>query len=156
MQPREAYEVDARVFSDPSPVDNLTVTVGVSLDGDAVKQGREIYLAEGCFYCHTQEVRDIVTDVGLGAVSLAGDYANEAPAPRGVQRIGPDLMHYGQRTLQSLVVPGDAENMQGAVDAIIRHLENPRGDYEWSLMPEYTYLSPTELNQLAAYLLSLQ
>ncbi len=49
------------------------------VEGSDVAAGRDIYVAEGCTYCHTQAVRPIVTDVGLGAVSVPGDYAHEEP-----------------------------------------------------------------------------
>ncbi|MGD2051999.1 MAG: cbb3-type cytochrome c oxidase subunit I, partial [Acidimicrobiia bacterium] len=46
-------------------------------DGSDAARGREVYLREGCATCHTQQVRPIVTDIGLGPVSVAGDYAYE-------------------------------------------------------------------------------
>ena len=61
-------------------------------EGSDTAVGRDIYIREGCVYCHTQAVRPIVTDVGLGAVSVAGDYAHEQPVLLGVARMGPDLM----------------------------------------------------------------
>ena len=62
-----------------------------------VSLGRDLYLSEGCWYCHTQEVRQNVADVGLGAVSQPGDYAWEVPSTRGTTRVGPDLFHVGAR-----------------------------------------------------------
>lgn len=105
--------------------------------------GRQIYLQEGCWYCHTQQVRPIVTDVGLGAVSQPGDYVHETPAMFGVQRIGPDLMHAGSRE------PTDS------VAWLTAYLEDPRAIRPWSTMPAYGNLSDTEISQLAAYLVSL-
>lgn len=105
--------------------------------------GRQIYLQEGCWYCHTQQVRPIVTDVGLGPVSQPGDYVHETPAMFGIQRIGPDLMHAGSRE------PTDS------VAWLTAYLENPRAVRSWSTMPSYGTLSDTEISQLAAYLVSL-
>jgi mono/diheme cytochrome c family protein len=132
------------------------VAIGVTLSGDAVAKGRRVYLAEGCFYCHTQEVRGIVTDVGLGPVSLAGDYANEVPSSRGIERTGPDLMHFGTRTFEALLVPAEAADPVGQVDRLADRLRSPRDDVAWSIMPDYSYLTISERRALATYLLSLQ
>jgi cytochrome c oxidase cbb3-type subunit I/II len=96
--------------------------------------GRDIYIREGCMYCHTQSVRPIVTDVGLGPVSEAGDYAHEEPVLLGVARMGPDLMHLAARG-----------------GTTVDHLANPRTDRPWSTMPSYDYLSADELDALATY-----
>ena len=96
--------------------------------------GRDIYIREGCMYCHTQSVRPIVTDVGLGPVSEAGDYAHEEPVLLGVARMGPDLMHLAARG-----------------GTTVDHLANPRADRPWSTMPSYDYLSADELDALATY-----
>lgn len=112
-------------------------------EGSDEAAGRQIYLQEGCWYCHTQQVRPIVTDVGLGPVSQAGDYVHETPAMFGVQRIGPDLMHSGSRE------PTDS------VAWLTAYLNDPRAVRPWSTMPAYGSLSDTEISQLAAYLVSL-
>ena len=106
-------------------------------DAAAATTGRDIYIQEGCAYCHTQQVRPIVTDVGLGPVSVLGDYSHETPALIGVQRRGPDLFHVRDRL--------DA-------DTIAAHLADPRGLRPWSTMPTYDYLSSSDLEALAAYL----
>ena len=106
-------------------------------DAGAAATGRDIYIQEGCAYCHTQQVRSIVTDVGLGPVSVLGDYAHETPALIGVQRRGPDLFHVRDRL--------DAET-------IAAHLADPRVLRPWSTMPTYDYLSSSDLEALAAYL----
>jgi cytochrome c oxidase cbb3-type subunit 1/cytochrome c oxidase cbb3-type subunit I/II len=111
-------------------------------DGSAAADGRAVYVREGCVACHTQSVRPIVPDVGLGPVSVAGDYANEAPALVGVERLGPDLMHVGSRL-------DDA-------DALGAHLDDPRADRPWSIMPSYRYLTQGDLDALTEYLLSLR
>ena len=111
---------------------------------DTIRQGRELYLAEGCWYCHTQEVRQIVTDVGLGAVTVAGDFAWEVPETRGVQRIGPDLFHVGAR------------EETATTDFIVSHLADPRSERSWSTMPAYGHLTDAEMQSLAAYLTNLE
>ncbi len=107
-----------------------------------VADGREIYLQEGCWYCHTQEVRPIVTDVGLGPVSVRGDYVYEAPVMFGVQRIGPDLMHVGSRP------------QTDDLGWVIAYLEDPREQRSYSIMPAYDHLSDADLADLAAYLVA--
>jgi len=106
-------------------------------------QGRDLYLSEGCWYCHTQEVRQIVADVGLGAVSAAGDYAWEVPAARGVGRIGPDLTHVGSRD-------------DNSPQSLLNPLFDPRSVRDWSTMPSYQHLTDDELEALALYLANLK
>jgi len=111
-------------------------------EGSAEAIGRSVYVDQGCYYCHTQQVRAIVPDVGLGPVSVAGDYVHEAPALLGVERLGADLMHIGSRSTSAGVLQS--------------RLVDPRGSRSWSIMPSYGYLSEAELDALAAYLLSLR
>jgi len=54
--------------------------------------GQDIYLSTGCSACHTQMVRPVVADVGLGAVSL-----NDSNQVLGARRFGPDLSDVGSR-----------------------------------------------------------
>lgn len=111
--------------------------------GSLQAEGRQVYVQEGCWYCHTQEVRPIVTDVGLGPVSQAGDFVHEVPYAHGVQRIGPDLTHVG------------APDRFDSAESILRQLRFPRADDPWSNMPSYDYLSDRDLDALAAYLAGL-
>ncbi|MEA2002655.1 MAG: cbb3-type cytochrome c oxidase subunit I [Actinomycetota bacterium] len=117
----------------------LADTARIYVDGSDVAAGRDIYVSEGCVYCHTQAVRPIVTDLGLGAVSVPGDYAHEEPMVLGVARMGPDLMHVGAR---------------GVLTA--EQLTNPRADRPWSTMPSYDYLSEADLAALVAYVNGLK
>jgi hypothetical protein len=109
-----------------------------------ISLGHELYLSEGCWYCHTQEVRQNVADVGLGAVSQPGDYAWEVPSSRGVIRIGPDLFHVGSRDATS-----DPQ-------VVLNHLFDPRSVRPWSTMPSYEHLTDAELQALAFYLVNLK
>jgi cbb3-type cytochrome oxidase subunit 1 len=105
--------------------------------------GRNLYISEGCAECHSQMVRPVAADVGLGPVSAAGDYANESPVLMGVVRIGPDLMRFaGDGSLD----PGQIGN----------HLRNPQANREWSVMPSYSYLSDSEIDQLVSYIQTLK
>jgi cytochrome c oxidase cbb3-type subunit II len=60
--------------------------------------GQEIYGSVGCASCHTQMVRPVVADVGLGAVSL--DDSNQV---LGSRRFGPDLSNVGSRVSASQI-----------------------------------------------------
>ena len=106
--------------------------------------GRELYISEGCIECHTQQVRPVGTDVGLGPVSIAGDYAHEQPPLLGSYRFGPDLMHYA-----GLVEFFDVVIVQAK-------LERPRTVVPWSTMPSYSYLSDEDLSALISYMETLR
>ena len=58
----------------------------------AGEEGLALYSSLGCAACHTQMVRPVVADVGLGAVTL-----NDANQPLGTRRFGPDLSDIGSR-----------------------------------------------------------
>lgn len=116
----------------------------LGLDAATVADGREVYTSEGCIYCHTQQVRANVTDVGLGAVTRRQDIIFENPLALGRLRVGPDLAHAGRR---------DQTDDVGWVKA---HLSDPRENRGWSVMPSYDYLTDSELEALAQYVVSLQ
>ncbi|HEY0972836.1 MAG TPA: cbb3-type cytochrome c oxidase subunit II [Gemmatimonadales bacterium] len=93
--------------------------------------GREVYIANGCVYCHSQQVRDdaFTTDVdrGWGArPTVPADYVYDKPHLLGTMRTGPDLINVGQR------LPDP--------DWHLIHLYDPRALVEWSIMPSYPYL----------------
>ena len=60
--------------------------------------GQEIYQSVGCASCHTQMVRPVIADVGLGAVSL-----NDTNQVLGSRRFGPDLSNVGVRITASQI-----------------------------------------------------
>jgi cbb3-type cytochrome oxidase subunit 1 len=107
------------------------------------ERGAELYVAEGCWYCHTQQVRPIVTDAGLGPVSVPGDYAYDHVDVLGLERIGPDLAHAGTRA--------PTEDVSWNV----AHLRDPRSMRPWSTMPDFGHLADEDLDALAAYVASL-
>lgn len=109
----------------------------LNADGDP-KRGRQIYIREGCVYCHSQYVR--LQDRGLGPVSLPGDFAFETPHQLGTARTGPDLSNEGKRF---------ASGWQRA------HLINPRALKPGSIMPSFSYLPNRDLDDLVAYIQSL-
>jgi cytochrome c oxidase cbb3-type subunit I/II len=60
------------------------------------QRGRDVYLREGCWYCHSQYVRPVTGETRRwGPVSEAGEYVYDVPHLWGTRRIGPDLMRVG-------------------------------------------------------------
>jgi cytochrome c oxidase cbb3-type subunit 2 len=94
-------------------------------------QGRKVYAANGCVYCHSQQVRsadegsDIARNWGVRR-TVARDYIYEKPALLGSQRIGPDLSNIGKR--------------QPSVEVYYKHLYNPDRIVTGSTMPPYRFL----------------
>lgn len=112
-------------------------------------RGRAIYQHEGCWYCHTQQVRAFEANKGtvhqkgdIGPESLAGDYYYQRPLFWGTERQGPDLTHAASRI--------------SSREWHILHLKNPRALSPGTLMPSFAYLSDQELEDLTAYLLTLR
>jgi hypothetical protein len=63
--------------------------------GKALEKGRDIYIAEGCWHCHSQQVRPVANEhLRFGPVSYAKEYANvlQMPQMMGTRRVGPDLI----------------------------------------------------------------
>ena len=69
---------------------------------EALRLGRDIYIAEGCWHCHSQYVRPVSNeDIRFGQVSRAVEYQNELNLPQlfGTRRVGPDLIReHGKRS----------------------------------------------------------
>lgn len=63
---------------------------------DTALHGRDVYVETGCAACHTQMVRPVVADVGLGPVAL-----NDTNQVLGARRFGPDLADVGSRITAS-------------------------------------------------------
>jgi cytochrome c oxidase cbb3-type subunit I/II len=60
------------------------------------KRGREVYIREGCWYCHSQFVRPVTGETRRwGPVSQAGEYVFDVPHLFSTRRIGPDLARVG-------------------------------------------------------------
>jgi len=111
--------------------------------------GLDVYLGEGCWYCHTQLVRPVLADVGLGpATETFADSLDTAAF--GVARIGPDLAHVGARQSlhggSGLISAGEIEEL----------LTEPHNVFPDGLHPSYAYLSDGDLAALTTYLLELK
>lgn len=70
-------------------------TSAIAYSTDALR-GQEVYAVTGCAACHTQMVRPVVADVGLGPVTL-----NDTNQILGTRRFGPDLADVGSRITAS-------------------------------------------------------
>jgi len=89
-------------------------------------EGRDVYVANGCSYCHTQQVRPLAQDKIFGRPSAPGDFAHQTPELLGSQRTGPDLTNIGVRQ--------PSETWQYI------HLYNPRAVVPQSVMPAFDWL----------------
>lgn len=107
--------------------------------GGSANQGRAVYVANGCVYCHSQQVRDPIngSDIERGWGSrrtVARDYIYDSPALLGASRMGPDLANYGTKT--------DVPELKYKSDPAwhYKHLYSPKSVVAHSNMPPYTYL----------------
>jgi cytochrome c oxidase cbb3-type subunit II len=89
-------------------------------------EGRDIYAANGCGYCHTQQVRPLQQDKIFGRPSAPGDFKYQTPELLGSQRTGPDLTNIGTRQ--------PSEVWQYI------HLYQPRAVVPESVMPSFGWL----------------
>jgi cytochrome c oxidase cbb3-type subunit 2 len=67
---------------------------------EALRLGRQVYIGEGCWHCHSQFVRPVSNEsLRFGPVSKTGEYQNELQRPVmfGTRRVGPDLSREGGR-----------------------------------------------------------
>ncbi len=103
------------------------------------RAGRDIYEAEGCVYCHTQQVRPVSNDLGLGPITKADARTGQNPSLLGMSRLGPDL---------SCVADRD-------VELSVEYLQNPRSVKPSSRMPSFGHLSSREASNLIEYLKTL-
>jgi cytochrome c oxidase cbb3-type subunit 2 len=105
---------------------------------DQEQRGLNVYVAEGCLYCHTQQVRPLAVDAPFGRPSAPGDYARlrpqdiwrMTPAVLGTERTGPDLSNAASRQ------PSDIWQFI--------HLYNPRAVVKDSVMQAYPWLFETK------------
>jgi len=100
--------------------------------------GRDLYVREGCYNCHSQMIRTLVPDVmRYGDYSRLGESIWDHPFQWGSKRTGPDLARVGVKY-----------NHAWHYD----HLENPRNISTGSNMPAYTWLmtGPTDYAALSA------
>ena len=94
--------------------------------------GRNIYVREGCYNCHSQMIRPLRDEVErYGHYSLAAESMYDHPFQWGSKRTGPDLARVGGKY---------SDEWQRA------HLVNPRAVVPGSIMPGYPFLAKTPLD----------
>lgn len=105
--------------------------------------GRDIYVREGCYGCHSQMIRPFRDEVErYGHYSLAAESMYDHPFQWGSKRTGPDLARVGGRY-------SDEWHVQ--------HLKDPRAVVPESIMPPYAFLADRDLDgeQIAGHLVAL-
>ncbi len=103
--------------------------------------GRDIYLAEGCYNCHSQQIRPILAETKrYGEYSKPGEFVYDHPFQWGSRRIGPDLAREGIRNPNALWHQ--------------RHFEDPRQITVGSIMPQYAWLltEPLDFDTIPAHM----
>lgn len=94
---------------------------------NGLRNGRDIYVKEACWHCHSQYVRPVANEsLYYGAVSTAGEYNNELQFPQlfGTRRVGPDLIR---------------ESNKHSKDWHVAHFYNPRNVVPDSVMPSFRW-----------------
>jgi len=95
-------------------------------------EGRDIYIREGCYTCHSQAVRPFRDETErYGPYSKAGEYVYDRPFQFGSKRTGPDLHREGGKQKDSWHY---------------LHFRNPRDTSPGSIMPNYPWLYETKLD----------
>ena len=95
-------------------------------------EGRDIYVREGCYNCHSQMVRTVAIEVQrFGEVSHAGEFVYDHPFQWGSKRTGPDLHRIG-----------------GKYPDIwhYKHMMDPRSTSPGSMMPTYSWLATAKVD----------
>jgi cytochrome c oxidase cbb3-type subunit II len=94
-------------------------------------RGRDIYVREGCYVCHSQQVRTLRDEVErYGHYSIAAESMYDHPFQWGSKRIGPDLARVGGKY---------------SSDWHYAHLRNAQEVVPESIMPHYGFLAETPL-----------
>jgi cytochrome c oxidase cbb3-type subunit II len=94
--------------------------------------GRDIFVREGCYLCHSQMIRSLRDEVErYGHYSLAAESMYDHPFQWGSERQGPDLARVGGKYSDQWHVA---------------HMHDPRSVVPESIMPGYPFLAKTELN----------
>ncbi len=95
-------------------------------------QGRDIYIREGCYTCHSQMVRPFRSETArYGEYSKAGEFVYDHPFQWGSKRTGPDLARIGGKYPDSWHY---------------NHMLDPRSMAQQSIMPSYEWMLDNELD----------
>ncbi len=95
-------------------------------------EGRDVYVREGCYLCHSQMIRPFRAETErYGHYSVAGEFVYDHPFQWGSKRTGPDLARVGGRYSD---------------DWLRVHFMNPRDVVPESIMPGYPWLAKNKLD----------
>jgi cytochrome c oxidase cbb3-type subunit I/II len=98
-------------------------------------QGRDLYVREGCYTCHSQMIRPFRDETErYGEYSKAGEFVYDHPFQWGSKRTGPDLAREG------------TGNLKKSDGWHFRHFREPSSMSEGSVMPSYAFLLKKELD----------
>ncbi|HWJ28760.1 MAG TPA: cytochrome-c oxidase, cbb3-type subunit II, partial [Flavisolibacter sp.] len=98
-------------------------------------QGRDLYVREGCYVCHSQMIRPFRSETErYGEYSKAGEFVYDHPFQWGSKRTGPDLAREGS----SLLKKSDTWHFN--------HLDDPQSMSTGSVMPSYSFLIDNALD----------
>ncbi len=159
--------------------DSLTEPVAGLKPYSALRlEGRDIYVREGCYLCHSQMIRPFRAETErYGHYSVAGEFVYDRPFLWGSKRTGPDLHRVGGRysddwhrvhmvnprdVVPESIMPGYPWLAENALDGsdilvkmeVLRTLGAPYSDAEIAAAPQ-TLEGKTELDALIAYLQGL-
>lgn len=99
--------------------------------------GRQVYISEGCYNCHSQLIRPFQSETDrYGAYSLSGEYAYDRPFLWGSKRTGPDLHRVGDSR---------------TTDWHENHMWQPTSVVPGSIMPAYHHLFKKDVDFDTAY-----
>ena len=113
-----------------------TPAPGVKPYGALALEGRDIYIREGCYNCHSQMIRPLRAETErYGHYSVAGESVYDHPFQFGSKRTGPDLARVGGRY---------SDEWHRA------HLNNPRDVVPESNMPGYPWLATNHVDENGA------
>lgn len=111
--------------------DTVEIDPNMRLYTPLEQAGRDIYIREGCYACHSQMIRTLRDEVErYGPYSLAVESQYDHPMLWGSKRTGPDLARIGEKYSD---------------DWQVRHLVNPRALVPESVMPHYAFLLDAQL-----------
>ena len=117
---------------------------GITPDSALKVVGRDIYVREGCYNCHSQMIRPLVAEtLRYGHYSVAGEFVYDHPCQWGSKRTGPDLHRVGGKY---------SDEWQRL------HLIAPRDLVPESIMPAYPWLekAPADHASIAAHMTALR
>ena len=117
---------------------------GVVPDSPLQVVGRDIYVREGCYNCHSQMIRPLVAEtLRYGHYSVAGEFVYDHPFQWGSKRTGPDLHRVGGKY---------SDEWQRL------HLISPRDLVPESIMPAYPWLekTPADADSIQAHMRALR